>query len=81
MTVQSRTILVVEGTVRDGRNSIYPARYVTAQFQEKDHDAEPYGITDYDIPLFTNRRDMTGNPHLSGDIFGQKVEAADAILS
>lgn len=80
MTIQSLTILVVEGTVRNGRNSIHPARYVTAQFQEKGHDAELFDMVEYDIPLFTNRRDATSDPHPDVDVFGQKVEAADAIV-
>lgn len=80
MTVQPVTILVIEGTVRDGRNSIHPARYVTARFQEKDHNAKLFDMKDYEIPLFTNRRDLTSNPHPDVEAFGQKVEAADAIV-
>lgn len=40
MTDSSLTIIVVQGTVRDGRKSIHPARYVTDRFQENGHKAE-----------------------------------------
>lgn len=74
------TILVVQGTIREGRRSIRPARYVTDQFQEKGHDAELFDMKDYEIPLFTNRRDMTSDPHPDVETFGQKVEAADSLV-
>lgn len=80
MTVQPLTILVVEGTVRDGRNSIYPARYVTARFREEGHDAELFDMKEYDIPLLTKTRYMTNDPHPNVEAFGQKVEAADSIV-
>lgn len=80
MAIQPLTILVVEGTVRDGRNSIHPARYVTTRFQENGHDAELFDMKNYDIPLFTNRRDMTSDPLPDVEVFGQKIENADAIV-
>lgn len=80
MTDHSLTIFVVEGTVRDGRKSIYPARYVTERFQEKGHDAELFDMKDYEIPLFTNRRSMISDPHPDVEAFGQKVEAADSLV-
>lgn len=80
MTDHSLTILVVEGTVRDGRKSIYPARYVTDRFEEKSHDAELFDMKNYEIPLLTKRRFKTNDPHPDVEAFGQKVEAADAIV-
>lgn len=76
----SLTILVVQGTVRDGRKSIHPARYVTERFRAKGHDVELFDMKDYDIPLLTEPRSWTSDPHPDVDAFGQKVEAADAII-
>lgn len=56
MTDTLLNILVVEGTIRDARNSIHPARYVTDRFQEKGHDVELFVITEYVIPMLTKRR-------------------------
>ena len=80
MTDQSLQILVVEGTIREGRNSIHPARYVTDRFLERGHDVELFDMMDYDIPLFTNRRDLDDDPHPDVDTFGRKVEAADLLV-
>lgn len=77
---QTLKILVVQGTLRNGRNSIHPARYVTDRFQENGHDAELFDMKNYDIPLFTNRRDMISDPHPAVEAFGQKVENADVIV-
>lgn len=63
-------ILVMQGTVRDGRKSIHPARYVTDRFQEKGYDIELFDMKDYDIPLFTNRRDVDTDPHSAVEALG-----------
>ncbi|WP_423747284.1 NAD(P)H-dependent oxidoreductase (plasmid) [Haladaptatus sp. SPP-AMP-3] len=80
MTTSSLNILVVQGTIREGRNSIHPARYVTAQFREKGHDVELFDMKNYDIPLFRNQRNAVDYPHPGVDEFGQKVEAAQALV-
>lgn len=80
MTVQPLTILVVEETVRDGRNSIHLARYVTARFREEGHDTELFDMKEYNIPLLTKTRYMTNDPYPDVEAFGQKVKAADSIV-
>lgn len=80
MTDHSLKTLVIPGTVREGRKSIHPARYVTELFQKKGHDAELFDMKDYDIPLLTKRRFSTSNPHPDVETFGQKVEAADLLV-
>ncbi|MFH5801934.1 NADPH-dependent FMN reductase [Haladaptatus sp. CMAA 1911] len=80
MTASSLNILVVQGTIRDGRSSIHPARYVTAQFRENGHDAELFDMKNYEIPLFRNQRNAVDDPHPDVDEFGQKVEAAQALV-
>jgi NAD(P)H-dependent FMN reductase len=79
-TDHSLKILVVQGTVRDGRKSIHPARYVTKQLQKKGHTTELFDMKDYEIPLLTKPRHMTSDPHPDVDAFGQKVEEADSIV-
>ncbi|ELZ05942.1 NADPH-dependent FMN reductase [Natrialba asiatica] len=80
MSVSSLNILVVQGTIREGRYSIHPARYVTDRFRERGHAADLFDMKHYDIPLFTNRRDAVSDPHPDVDAFGQRVEAADALV-
>ncbi|RRJ31386.1 NADPH-dependent FMN reductase [Halocatena pleomorpha] len=80
MTASSLEILVVQGTIREGRSSIHPARYVTSRFHEMGHDVELFDMKDYEIPLFRNRRDAVRDPHPNVDAFGKKVEAADALV-
>lgn len=80
MTDDSLTVLVIEGTVRDGRKSIHPARYVTELFQEDGHEAELFDMRKYDIPLLRKRRFKASDPHPDIETFGQKVEAADTIV-
>ena len=80
MTAPSLKILVVQGTIRKGRSSIHPARYVTDRFRKKGHNAELFDMKNYEIPLFRNRRDAVSDPHPDVDAFGEKVEAADALV-
>lgn len=80
MTDQSLHILVIEGTVQEGRNSIHPARYVTDRFLERGHEVELFDMMEYEIPLFTNRRDLDNDPHPDVDTFGQMVESADLLV-
>ena len=53
MTAPSLKILVVQGTIRDRRSSIHPARYVIDQFRENGYDVKLFDMKDYEIPLFT----------------------------
>lgn len=80
MTAPSQNVLVVHGTIREGRSSIHPARYVTNRFYEIGHEVELFDMKNYEIPPFTNRRDAVSDPHPDVDAFGQKVEAADALV-
>lgn len=80
MTAPSLKILVVQGTIREERSSIHPARYVSDRFREKGHDVELFDMKDYEVPLFRNRRDAVGDPHPDVDAFGEKVEAADVFV-
>lgn len=80
MIAPSLEILVVHGTVRDGRQSIHPARYVTDRFREKGHNVELFDMKEYEIPSLTKPRYMTNDPHPDVEAFGQKVEAADSIV-
>lgn len=80
MTAPSLQILVVQETIRDGRSSIHPARYVTDRFRENGYDVELFDMEDHEIPLFRNRRDAVSEPHPDVDAFGEKVEAADALV-
>lgn len=72
--------LVILGTVRQGRRSVHPARYVTELLQDAGHDAELFDIAEYDIPLLRQRRYKTEDPHPDVETFGKKVEAADGIV-
>lgn len=76
----SLKVLVVQGTIREGRSSIHPARYVTDRFRENGYDVELFDMKHYEIPQFRNRRDAVSDPHPDVNAFGEKVEAADALV-
>lgn len=73
-------LLVIEGTVRDGRRSVFAAKKIT-ELLARSHEVELFDIRDYDIPLFRHRRYVASEPH-PADIerFGRKVERADGLI-
>ena len=72
--------LIVVGTSREGRNSIYPAREVQSKFEDSGQEAELFDLKDYDIPFLGERRHRTDDPHPDVEKFGQKVEESDCIV-
>lgn len=80
MTERPLSILLILGTIRDGRNSIHPAHYVMDRFREREHSIELFDMKEHEIPPFSNRRDWVDDPHPNVDAFGQKVETADALV-
>lgn len=73
--------LVVEGTVREGRNSIHAARHVTSLLQNAGHDATLFDPAERDIPpLQTRRHTDPGEPPADIEAFGQLVEESDGII-
>lgn len=81
MTEDKLEILVIEGTAREGRKSIRPARYVTRKLNNRGHEAELFDLADRDIPMLKHTRYSDNDKH-PADIeeFGQKVESADGLL-
>lgn len=71
--------LVVIGTVREGRWSIHPARYVT-RLLDREHDAELFDMAEKDVPLLENTRYSGSEVPEDVEEFGQKVEEADGIV-
>lgn len=81
MTADKLEILVVEGTAREGRKSIRPARYVTNELGYRGHDAELFDLADRDIPMLENTRYSDNDKHPEDiEEFGQKVESADGLV-
>ena len=81
MTEDKLEILVVEGTAREGRKSIRPARYVTRKLGERGHEAELFDLADRDIPMLKHTRYSDNDKHPKDiEEFGQKVESADGLL-
>jgi len=72
--------LIVVGTSREGRNSIYPAREARDQLSDLGHDAELFDLKNYDIPFLGLQRHTTEDPHPDVEEFGQKVEKSDGII-
>lgn len=81
MTDNKLELLIVEGTAREGRKSIRPARYVTQKLKDRGHDAELFDLADRDIPMLEHTRYSDNDKH-PADIeeFGQKVESADGLV-
>lgn len=74
-------ILVVEGTAREGRKSIRPARYVTRKLSERGHEAELFDLGERDIPMLQYTRYSDNDKHPEDvEVFGQKVEEADGLV-
>ncbi len=74
-------ILVVEGTVRRGRRSIYAARYAADVLRERGHDVTLFDMAERDVPLLETRRYKDpGDPPQDVEEYGQLVEAADGIV-
>lgn len=72
--------LVIQGTVREGRKSIHPARHVT-ELLDEEHDAELFDPKERDVPLLETRRYADpGEPPEDVEEFGQKVEDADGLV-
>lgn len=72
--------LIVVGTSREGRNSIYPAKEARSKFEEVGHEAELFDLKEHDIPFLGERRHRTDNPHPDVEKFGQKVEESDCLV-
>lgn len=72
-------VLVIEGTVREGRVSIHAARYVERILDQR-IDAELFDIKQKDIPMLENRRDKDSENPPDVEEFGRKVEEADGLV-
>ncbi len=73
--------LVVVGTVRNQRKSIYPARKIVEEIKDKGHEVVFFDIKKKDIPLLKTRR-YTGPDEPPKDIekFGELVELTDCLV-
>ncbi len=73
-------LLIVVGTSRDGRHSIYPAREAEKKFEEAGHEAELFDLKENNIPFLGERRHRTDEPNPNVEKFGQKVEECDGLV-
>lgn len=73
--------LVVVGTVRNQRKSIYPARKITEEIRNRNHDVVLFDMKNKDIPLLKTRR-YTGPDEPPRDVerFGELVEMTDCLV-
>lgn len=81
MTEDKLEILVVEGTAREGRKSIRPARYVTRRLEDRGHEPELFDLDDREIPMLNHTRYSDNDKHPEDiEEFGRKVEQADGLV-
>ncbi len=73
-------LLVVPGTVRDGRKSIHAARCFAQEVEDEGVEAETFDMKEKDIPLLRNRRHKDSEHPEDVEEFGQVVEEADGIV-
>jgi NAD(P)H-dependent FMN reductase len=74
-------VLVVEGTVREGRKSIHAAHKTVECFNDNGHDAELFDLEDRDIPMLQTRTYADeGQPPEDVQQFSEKVEDADTVV-
>lgn len=74
------SVLVVQGTARDGRQSIHAARYATERFETHGVEAELYDLKAYDVPSMETPRYHDGDHPDSVETFGRMVEDADGLV-
>lgn len=74
--------LIVVGTAREGRKSIYAAETVRSKFEESGHETELFDLKEKNIPPIGNRTYKDDEEPVPEDIqdFKQKVEETDCIV-
>lgn len=73
--------LVVIGTVRNGRQSIHPAREIVDRLESRGHDVEFFDMAERDIPLLETRTYADpGEPPADVQEFASLVEACDGLI-
>lgn len=75
-------ILILAGTVREGRSSIYAARLLKDVLEEKGHEPELFDLKEHSMPFLRNRRHLSEEDevHENVELFGQKVEDCDEFV-
>ncbi len=73
--------LVIVGTAREGRNSIYPARKAEETFREKGHETAFYDLKKKNIPPLGNRTYMDEGP-VPEDVqeLSKEVKSSDGLV-
>ncbi|MFB6158356.1 MAG: NADPH-dependent FMN reductase [Candidatus Nanohalobium sp.] len=73
--------LVVLGTAREGRNSVYPAEKVVEEFEEGGHETCLYDLGEKDVPPLGNRTYRDEGP-VPEDIqeLSREVERSDGVV-
>ena len=75
-------ILIIVGTVREGRKTIDAANTAVDKFTENNHETVLYDLKKKDIPYLGNRRYVDSETPVPEDIeeLGQEVEKADCVV-
>lgn len=73
-------ILLIVGTSREGRKTIRAAKLVQKKFEEDGYEVTLFDPKDNPIPLLSNRRNRTDDPHENVELLGQMIEEADCII-
>ena len=73
--------LIIVGTAREGRSSIYPARKVNQVIQERNHQTSFYDLKEKEIPPVGNRT-YVDEGSVPEDIqeLSEEVESADGVV-
>ncbi|MFB6245083.1 MAG: NADPH-dependent FMN reductase [Candidatus Nanohaloarchaea archaeon] len=74
--------VVIEGTSREGRKSIHPARYAVEKLEDKGHEADLFDVKQREIPFLGNRTYIEDENPVPEDVreFGELVENADCVV-
>lgn len=74
--------LIVLGTVREGRNSVKPAKAVKEEFQNQGHETTFFDLKDKEIPFLGNRSYVESEEPVPEDVeeFSEEVKSSDLIV-
>lgn len=74
--------LIVLGTVREGRNSVKPAKAVNEEFQSQGHETTFFDLKEKDIPFLGNRSYVDSEEPVHEDVeeLSEEVESSDLVV-
>jgi len=77
---EPQRVLIVVGTVREGRWSIHPARELVDRFDDRVKTVELFDMNQHEVPLMESMRRSDDPTPDAIETFGESVNAADLLV-